>query len=419
MTITIFGLVWSLIILWAIYKGEKYLIYILLIGMLFQANNVLIIGEKLGIGPQIVTSVVYIIISIFPIRFKFGIHIEFRHIMSILFVGIMFYSSFINGRIQEAILYISMVLFYTVCANRLYYKAYIFSCKELNGAVYNIAMFIVCVGMLQFTICTNILPRLPIFTEIFWNDNIGSMPAYYISYYPRIFSTFLEPSYFAPFAVGAFYFLCCTFQFTKKHCVIMGLLLIEIILTKSSTAYGCLLICGVMYIIVTKNYKALKILIPSAIFTLMITWKFTDLLEEVILEKSNTGSAWTRSNLNKYAWQLFQHSPILGNGFSSARASSVIPTILAEMGVVGLVIFVLFLLSLILRRDSSLFQTKEEENFALGTNMFLISAVCAQVIAIPDMHFCVFWFAVYLVSLASGQRKKTVDQDVIMRKIVR
>ena len=61
MTFTFFGIIWISFIIWAfVDKRQNALVYILLFSMVLQCDNVVILGER-GIGPGIVTSIVYII----------------------------------------------------------------------------------------------------------------------------------------------------------------------------------------------------------------------------------------------------------------------------------------------------------------------------------------------------------------------
>lgn len=102
------------------------------------------------------------------------------------------------------------------------------------------------IGVLQYIISLGVIPRLFIINELLYNDH-GEV-TYYYSSFRRVLSTYQEPSFYACFLVGAFFFFLSSKVRNKKRTIIMVLSIIEIILTFSSTAYGALAIIGILYI---------------------------------------------------------------------------------------------------------------------------------------------------------------------------
>ena len=65
MQITLFGAIWViLLIISFIENGYNRIITLLLLSTVFQSNSVVIINGTTGVGPQIVTSIIFIFIVI-------------------------------------------------------------------------------------------------------------------------------------------------------------------------------------------------------------------------------------------------------------------------------------------------------------------------------------------------------------------
>ena len=63
MSVTVFGIIWLSLMIYAFFRLKiKHFIFLTLFSMLFQCNNIFIIGTQ-GVGPQLVTSFCFIIKS--------------------------------------------------------------------------------------------------------------------------------------------------------------------------------------------------------------------------------------------------------------------------------------------------------------------------------------------------------------------
>lgn len=392
---TFFGLIWIFLIIVSILTQKKNLIFLLLLGMLLQRDSIIIIGN-LNVGVQIFTTIAYLFITLFPLKLKITFKLKTQMIACIILIGAIFYSLYMNNiNSFETSLYFVMLICYMLCALRLLNESKKYTVLQIENMVYIIIGIIAILGIIQFLMFTNTVPKFTILKVLFWNE----WKEFYSLYYPRVCSTFMEPSYFAPFAVGSFYYLCCTFRKTKVHIFLMILLLIDIILTKSSTAYGCLLIGGVIYLFITKNYKALRILIPAAGIVLIVVSQFTNLLDEVIYSKMSTGSGVTRARHNKEAWLAFRSAPMHGVGFNQWVGSSIANKILGELGIVGAVSYVFYMITVILPGFDK-HTSKSKQNHKRGALMFLLMSCCGQLIGVPDIFYCGTWFSIYLMCIS-------------------
>ena len=124
-----------------------------------------------------------------------------------------------------------------------------------------------------------------------------------------------------------------------------------------------------------------------------------DLLDSVVFSKSESGSYFTRLNMNNSAIQMFKSSPVLGKGYKSIRGSSIIYSILGELGICGFLIYILFNLSIFLPIVSKNFYKLSELN--VGLRFSVMSACVCRIIACPDLDLCAYWFWLYCITKAA------------------
>ena len=415
MKITIFGLVWILAVLYTLYrKHPKYLIGLTLFSCIFQAASVFVIGEN-GVGPMIVTSIV---MNVWCLMTSSSLN---QGVLKIKYENKVKVSSFVGIYILFAVIVISreinhakytmtdtgyrllflQLLIYAVCYINLWNLARRITKTELQDILDKIIIFAEIIGVLQLLMTTNILPRNVLATTFLYTPDTNS--AYYWgAYYPRLFSTFMEPSYCGAFLVGAFYYVISNGRRKKYYRAMAIILVIEILLSFSSTAYGAFAVTGVVYILLSKNKKALRYLIPIGlcmIAALTISGQFVEILDSVIFNKINTGSWATRANADEKALTDFMESPLIGIGYKNGRASQFWASMLGQVGILGLIAWGMIWLPIVYK------SIKERDNaLVVAGCLFLIGTVCSMFIAIPDMDFCVFWGIMYFMALLCGEK---------------
>ena len=101
----------------------------------------------------------------------------------------------------------------------------------------------------------------------------------------------MEPSYFAGFAVGSFYYFLSYREKRKENiCLLVGLL-IEILLTFSSSAYVALVFAGMIFLASSKEKKLkFEIIMASVVGFAIMYLFFFDVLDLVIFSKASSGS---------------------------------------------------------------------------------------------------------------------------------
>ena len=406
MSITVFGVLFlTIAIIFFINNKEKMLLGMLMLSMCIQTTSVIILGDN-GVGPQIFASIIFFawiflnsniaLTGNIVLKKKKG----FWHFSSIsiwVFFGYIIFTTYQvhnnANKSQNIFLYIWQLLIYIICYLSIPYISRRIDKKDVESILEVIITIVLAVGVIQFLTTTNILPRNILLNTLIYNTS-GEEFAYNLSYYPRVFSTFMEPSYYSAFLVGSFYYLISRNVWNKKNLCLSIVTMAEIVLTFSSTAYGATVLTGIVYLSISKNKKALKYLIPLGIFAvifLSITGVAQDILSDVIFNKMRSGSGITRTGWDTYAMKIYSSNKLFGVGYKMVRGSSLYTSVLGQLGIVGAVLYAVSFFPLIL--------TGLRTTGAVSAALFLVGCIMAQIIALPDLDLCVFWLGMYLLRL--------------------
>lgn len=398
---TLFGVIWMLIAFFLFFRDIKKLLVLTILGMVIQCSNVFLVGNQ-GIGPQVVTSTLFIIRTVVS---KDGLKIKLTKRNALikfsivgLFVAVVL-STVANGLLSNKALSVLQLLIYVECFFCIAKVSELLTDEYVYKTVKRLTVFVIVLGIVQILITSNILPRLWLFSQIFFNEKRGDV-YYYYNNYRRVTSTFMEPSYFSGFIVGAFYYFLDNIKKDKYNYIIVAISLAEIVFTFSSTAYVATFLVGILYILHSdKSVKTKTIYILMATFTLLIFFfGFYSVLDSVIISKGNTGSFITRTNLNARALHIFEQSPLLGTGYKTARASSIIYSIMAELGIVGLSFYLLLFLAMM----KVIINKNKMTNRAVWG---VLAVLIAQIISCPDLDLCTCWMWLYIFAMSDRNTK--------------
>lgn len=413
MKITIFGFIWLLLIIYCFFsKDEKKMIFLTLLSAILQCDVVIVLGDSNSAGPLIVTSIIFIFWYILKNLSNYLLIFDKTTIFSIFLLASVIISLIYNGQsiFGDKLLYIIQLFVYMACfwcMRKIGIKRKI----EIDKLFVSILYIVLIIGVIQFLINAGVLPKLSLITNLFFNETWNPTNAYNNPTSKlRLFSTFKEPSYCATFLVGAFYYVSCNYNKIKNSIPILIAILMEILLTLSTTAYVALIIEGIIFTFLSHKQKLLKFLLPLGIITLIIT-SSSGILNTVVLKKSSTGSAAERNMWNKNSLDSFKTSPIFGTGYKSSRASSIVYNLLSCMGLIGIISFSLFIwnyLRRILKKDT-------ENNYACL--YFFLGVVIGQIISCPDLELSVFWLGLYLIGLSEkiyeNRKEEYVEKNSI------
>lgn len=390
MSITVFGVLWAAIAFFAMIANRiNAMVVFTMFSMVLQCNVVLHLGG-VGIGPQILASILFIIKSFAYARPTSKMRLDSRYICALVLVFAMASCSVLNGVLGAVAINLAQLAVYAVCFIRFFAIRALIRHDDMLKYFRWLIIFVAVMGVVQFLVVLGAIPRLGVFSMLIYNDPNPSI-YYNIDRRPRLYSTFMEPSYCAPFLVGSFYFIMISVkQKTKADHALLILLLAEIVATQSTTGYVAFVVIGAIHIAVFKDKATARYLIPEMMVLLVALLLMPNLLNDVIFLKADTGSARTRDVLNDRAISTFLDNPVLGAGYKQSRASSLLYSLLAECGLIGVLAYAALILSCIVPRRS-----EDSDSLRCGKTMVLTVAAC-QLIAIPDLDFCVFWLGMYI-----------------------
>lgn len=398
---TFFGVLWLTIVLWCFSRRDiKYMLFATLLFMTFQCDNVIEIG-KTGIGPQLLTSVLFVVKVLFNSKGK--IYLPKRCVCILITVYLLLAavlaSCLYNRILEEKILNIGQLAIYIICFTFVLVGARTVDGETLYRMLRTIVIFLLIMGVLQLFTTMGVLPLRLILKTLFYNDN--STAVYFNhSGYNRLMSTFMEPSYFAGLLVGAFYYFLSLHDRWKENYVLLAAIFAEMLLTASSTAYAAFAIVGVVFILLQDRiniWTKIILLTVAAMVFVALYFGFYDLLDSVIFSKTETGSYMTRTNMNKAAYDSYLGSVWFGIGYKNARGSSIFYSLLAETGRIGLGAYLLLNITVILPITTGAFIQRKVSNQYIGILFAVMSVFLCQLVACPDVDLCTYWFWMYIL----------------------
>lgn len=396
---TVFGIIWVAVIFVGMLKSDiKYIITIVFVGMIWQCNNVIMLDGGFSVGPQVLTSAAFLIKSLLYKRKKKYVPTSMQWAWGLLLLWVIIICA-IHGQNDKMINVIMLGVY--VCTFVQLSRFSVFLDYTYVKKVFLIVLwFIVGIGALQFVIEVFDIPKNTIVQTLIYNDITNTNICYNFKNVERFYSSFMEPSYAAPFLVGAFFFvLSCKNEITfRRKNFLLAILLICIALSKSSTAYGAFAVVVALYII--RNSNDIKIWLGTIVgcITVLFLMVGTNVLNEVIFDKLDSVSGIVRSNMNERAMENFLLSPVTGAGYKLSRGSSIVPTLLGELGVIALAIYVLIFFILLKKIYRG--------NGAVPSVYMVLSAMICQIIACPDLDLCTFWLTMYFFAIHSGVKSK-------------
>jgi hypothetical protein len=143
------------------------------------------------------------------------------------------------------------------------------------------------------------------------------------------------------------------------------------------------------------------ILAAPVIAALAISSNYRSILIANTISKGDTGSFFNRTASDIFGLQLLIRTYGIGVGFGSNRASSLVSSLLSNVGVVGVLAFVMFCFGLFTRLPKEYVWVKWAA-FALLLNM------C---IDIPDVTFPPLWIII-LIAISLSKSKVSVHQGI-------
>lgn len=398
MQITFFGVIWLIILLLVLLTNKIQNLFVcVLFSMVLQCNNVFYLNG-LGVGPQVLTCIVFSFRCFFEKKGEKNTIIWIQFIFMILLCVWAIFSSFKNNSLNIAtVIRLIQLFFYMLTFYLISIISFNISFSKLDKIIKLLTIFLLIMGLIQVSMTSGLIGKSVLIKELFFNDNSLSI-AFNNSNYYRISSTLMEPSFFAPIAVSFLLYFLIKKKKRISDLIIIIALVVEIIFTRSSTAY----IASFIMILWT-SYKKMKptkfILLCVSLALISIILNRFGVLDSVLFDKLSSNSGKTRTRLNNETLALFENSPIYGNGYKSCNASSLFVTLLGELGVVGLALYVFYCIPPIFRAIFG-------KNRSVFNILFCVCILC-QLFAGSQLDLSSVWFILFLYSC--GLKKEVID----------
>lgn len=406
MQITIFGLIWIAIIICVSFsKSVRNLLFFTLLSMVFQCNNIILIGQT-AIGTQIFTVSYTIVRCLFCSKTKNTDKISnkfcavFFSIIIAILMSLVVNQSFSFSNIIAFLMIVVYFAFSVIIKN----KKMNIDLQWLERVENIIVMFVLIVGILQ-VLCKSGMSFLNGFlTTFIYNDALNTDVIFHYKPTSAFYSTFMEPSYCGAFLVASFSSIVFRKKVTYKNILLSIALIVAILMTRSSTAFGGLAISVVIALFVHAKKNVYKFVMPIIILTAFIVCTFNmDLLNEVIFDKINSSGSYTVRNVwNKNAVEAFKSHCIFGVGFRNIRASSIYLSLMGEIGLVGIIPYTMLIAFLL----KNLF-SKNIETCYKARIMYIVMIIVCQIIACPDLNFSPLWLGIYFLMLSLSTNTNT------------
>jgi len=417
MTLTLFGIIWCSLALLFILFPPKYLYVLMLTSCVFQAASVFSIGT-LWITPFFFTQILFLL-RMSPYVLANGLSLQISKV-SFLFLILVLLSIIITA--------ISPSLF---VGTRVVSPVYSFEVnystngKFLTFSMSNISQIcLLIMNAITLLVVHRFAPKIVSFKQLYlsyyisilifaffslwWVINKGTLPidflysngGYSITSIVenRLAGTYSEPSSAGAFIASSLAPLL--FARRKIGSVLLGVFMIYLlILNRSSTAILTVVMSFLIFFIIrgSDSRKVLITLCLLVVSSVSIFILFGDALLALYDQKMSSNSGIIRSWANQMSLSVIFDSYFLGVGLGSNRASSLLLTILTNIGFIGFSLFTMISYFLI----KPLFNKRNEPDSLFFIILFL-GFVLGAFFSVPDISSPSFWmFLIYLASASS------------------
>lgn len=239
-----------------------------------------------------------------------------------------------------------------------------------------------------------------------------------IGSFSRVNSSFVEPSALATYLTGMYGFFLIWWIKRPTWAILSCVLLtiFAMMITVSSTAY-----LGILFILLAvllgfgllplfksgwldKSVGIIFFVLLGISCLLLMLWlsseEVRELINVVLLQKSDGDSFGVRFDADIQSAYILWQTYGLGVGLGSNRPSSFLLFLLSNVGVLGFVLFGLFIYSL---AGLALINSHQEDRplfsqLAIAATWGLCATILAKIIAQPDLSFAPLWIWIFLLA---------------------
>lgn len=429
MKISLFGIIWLLAIIISLTKNVKHTMYLLIFSFVFQSAWVIDVAG-IDLNASLITSVFFIIRTLIIKKGRISIPAWVKYGLAFAFATLII--SFISPQIFEGLVLRTMtnegynfnridtvtvsfsfsnltlglsVLLYLIDAIMI--SNIDFSCcwEQFERIYKNIFLFVLVVGVAHVVFTFFGFP-LGLLRELFHNEYqiIGDtyfdymlLPQYKFA---RLMSTFYEPSYCGAYISAALFFIY--FSNLKKRNLYLAVGLVGLLLCMASTGFAtlCIVIAIIVIVFVLKRKIPVKFIASGFVFCLIICVLLlsNETIREVIysftLAKFHSDSYDLRSIVNNFSLEVFYKTYGLGVGGNAVDTYSLFYSLLAQVGVIGTTLYVLFIRNLF-HKTTFIRSLKPRWQIVC----MILSPLVSSLLSCQALNFCVFWMGVCIYAL--------------------
>lgn len=310
------------------------------------------------------------------------------------------------------------------------------SLQKCIKALHVASFVVVLVGLYQVVAFWKELP----FPDWFFNSNLGArqLAVYTLEGVGRINSTFSEASILASYLASYIAFLVVLAL--GKQLGLLGFFMLVlsticILLSTSSTGYVVLLILAIMVLfqfllvpLVTRasltklsmvQSTLILILVMASVITIGIAYNagYGEALYKATIGKADTGSYANRGSSNWFTLNILLETWGFGVGLGSNRPSSFLAWLASNVGILGLILFIMAYAKLLLvnKNIKQLLSDRRERITLLALQWGLATHLIAKLISLPDLALPNLWIWTILVLICL---KATSSRGIVSEAVL-
>lgn len=271
-----------------------------------------------------------------------------------------------------------------------------------------ISIYIVCIiGIIQVLTSRGYINGNLLMTVIH-DKNMGAASAYY-SNYIRLFSSFAEPSYCAPWinaAIWALVYCKNEFNIMERNFLLL-LLFVEFVLSASLTGVLAMAVMFLyyMYTNIKKRYFVLALVIVCVGIFIIIATPIGDSVSTFIDEKANSTSGLSRVAYISDCYRVFFETYLLGVGYMKIKSMTLLSSLFAQVGFIGASMFVWVLIKVLSRKNYT--------NAQKVTKVFFVATLIGGEISCSGLAYLApFWYGLLLYAMTNYGSLSIVNQNM-------
>lgn len=260
-----------------------------------------------------------------------------------------------------------------------------------------VSIYIVCiVGIFQILTSRGYIDGSFVMS-IIHDKNMGAASAYY-SNYIRLFSTFAEPSYCAPWMNAAIWALiyCDKYISVTEKRILIIILCMEFVLSLSYSGFLSMAVMILYYIYNNKSKKSfvLSVIILCTLCVLYIATPVGNTISGIIGEKVNSTSGLSRLAYIADCYRVFFETHCMGVGYMKIKSMTLLSGLFAQVGILGTISFVWLIIKKMSRRNIT--------NSQNVTKIFLVAVLIGGEASCSGLAYLApFWYGLLLFAMTN------------------